>query len=566
MYSNKKIVQILGEVLKFNKIKNIIISPGSRNVPIIINFFNKKFFNTYSIIDERCAGFFALGLSQQIKKPVILNCTSGSSVVNYYPSITEAFYQKIPIIIITSDRPKEMIDTFDGQSIYQEKIFGKHVVNSTQLTEDETKNGVWYNGRLINESINTCILTKKPIHINIPLSEPLYKTSTHIKVNTKIIKIFYTKNIIEYNQYKNEKKIWNKCKKKMILLGMNSPNKNLKKILKKINIDSSIIILSETTSQICGNNFFSNIEQLLFSMTIKSWNTNFKPKIILTIGINIISKKIKYFLKKKSPKYHWHIGDDNGCPDNYKKLTVHFTINPEFFFKKIYDKKNIVISNYKKNWEKLQKKIIKKQKFFLKKETSFSDLTVLFIVFSRIPKYSIIHLGNSMIIRYYQILKTKNSIKSYCNRGVSGIDGSVSTAIGASIAIKKNKVTLIVGDISFFYDSNALWNKYVPNNFRIILINNGGGNIFDFIYNNNKINLNDKILEFLITKHNLSAQKICEMYNWKYKIANNKILLEDILYSFWEKTNRPSLLEINTKKHNNAKILKKFLLYSSKNK
>ncbi|WP_185871617.1 2-succinyl-5-enolpyruvyl-6-hydroxy-3-cyclohexene-1-carboxylic-acid synthase [Blattabacterium cuenoti] len=559
MYSNKKIVQSLGEILKAKSIFNVIISPGSRNAPIIIHFTQNKSFKTYSIVDERCAGFFALGIAQQIRKPVVISCTSGSSVVNFYPAITEAFYQNVPLILVSADRPKEVINIFEGQTIYQENIFQRHVVASIQLTEDESESGMWYNDRLINESINECVLKNKPIHINIPFSEPLYGTTNHLKVKPKIIKAIPVKNYIETYSYKKEQNMWKKYSKKMILLGLFYPEKDMEKTLRKLSLDPSIAIFTETTSHVYGKFFFSNIDQLIFNMNHKEW-INLKPHILLTIGINIISKKIKLLLRKYPPVYHWHIGKYyKNYPDTYYRLTTYWPINPKSFFKMINNFNN-PISDYRKKWEKLRKEKIKKHKIFFKKEKSFSDLKVLFFVFKSIPNNTILQLGNSMIIRYYQLFdKKKYSIKSYCNRGTSGIDGCVSTAIGSATIIKKT-VTLIIGDISFFYDSNALWNNYIPKNFRIILINNGGGNIFRFI---SESELPEKIFNFFETKHIFSAEKICEMFHWRYEKVHDQYALKNSLSYFWKKSNHPFLLEINTQKYNNAKILKKYLSYIS---
>ncbi|WP_238783877.1 2-succinyl-5-enolpyruvyl-6-hydroxy-3-cyclohexene-1-carboxylic-acid synthase [Blattabacterium cuenoti] len=567
IYSKKKIVQSLCKILKKKSIFNIIISPGSRNAPIIIHFTQDSKFKTYCIVDERCAGFFAIGMAQQIKKPVIINCTSGSAVVNYYPAVTEAFYQKIPIIIITADRPKEIKGGFEGQSINQENIFKDHVTSFIQLTEDETEKGLLYDEKLINESINKCMVYEKPIHINIPFSEPLYKTTNSIEVNPKIIKIIsIKKKIVKSIDYKKEKSLWSKCKKKMILLGLCNENENIKKILIKMSFNPTIVILIESTSHIYNDMFFSNIDQMIFGITYKEWNS-LRPNILLTIGNNIISKNIRYLLTKYPPTYHWHIGDNcNNYPDSYYKLTTYWPITPKTFFKTFKEKYNnkYICSNYRKKWEKLKQTRIKRQKKFFEKEKSFSDLLALNIVFSKIPKNSVLQLGNSMIIRYYQFLIKKNNfILSYCNRGTSGIDGSVSTAIGYSINSKK-RVTLIIGDISFFYDSNALWNDYTPKNFRVILINNGGGNIFKIISNNN--NLPEKTLKFFETKHTFTAKEICKMHNWKYKNISSYADLIKSLSIFWKKTKKPFLLEINTQKQNNEKIFSNFLYYLSRNK
>ncbi|WP_185850963.1 2-succinyl-5-enolpyruvyl-6-hydroxy-3-cyclohexene-1-carboxylic-acid synthase [Blattabacterium cuenoti] len=559
MYSKKKIVQSLGEIMRAKSIYHVVISPGSRNAPIIIHFTQNVSFKTYSIVDERCAGFFALGIAQKIKRPVVLSSTSGSATVNYYPAVTEAFYQNIPLIFITADRPKEIIDVGEGQTIHQEKIFQNHVEISIQLTEDESNLGLWYNNRLINESINRCIEKKKPIHINIPFSEPLYETTNYLNVQPKIIHTI--KNHLEKPKYyKKEKFIWNKSKKKMILLGLYKEDKKLENILKKISTDPTVVIFTETTSHISGKLFFSCIDQLIFNMSDTEWNS-LKPNILLTIGENIISKKIKFLLRKNPPLYHWHIGDSfEKYPDTYYRLTTYWKIKPEIFFQKFYNKKNLYLSNYRYKWENVRKKRRKKNNFFLRKEKSFSDLKVLFSIFKSIPNNSILQLGNSTIIRYYQLFDQKKySIQSYCNRGTSGIEGSVSTAIGYSVNSQK-RVTLIIGDISFYYDSNALWNNYIPNHFRIILINNGGGNIFRFLLEN-KIPKN--ILNFFETKHFFTAKKICEMHNWNYNIVSNHFSLKRSLNFFWNKTKKPSLLEINTKKSNNSKIFKKYLSYIS---
>ncbi|WP_238785394.1 2-succinyl-5-enolpyruvyl-6-hydroxy-3-cyclohexene-1-carboxylic-acid synthase [Blattabacterium cuenoti] len=558
IYSKKKIVQSLGIILISKSIFHIVISPGSRNAPIIIHFTINPYFKTYSIVDERSAGYFALGMAQQINNPVLLNCTSGTSVLNYYPALTEAFYQYIPLIFITADRPKETPYLLENQSIHQENIFKNYVVASVQLTEEESNNGLWYNEKLINEAINNCIKKNRPVHINIPFTDPLYDTVNHIQVKPKIIKDIPVVNTIVNYSYIKEKKIWERSKKKIIFIGLHPPNKHLKRIIQKFNQDSSIVIFSDTSSQLYDKFLFS-IDQLFFNMKLTEW-LSLKPQILLTIGGHIISNRMKYIMRKYPPKYHWHIGEEtNHYPDTYYKLTIYWPIQPEIFFN-ILKKQNINDDyyNYKKKWIKLRNQRKIKNNFFLKKENSFSDLKVLFLIFNSIPKTSILHLGNSTIIRYYQLFDIKkHSIKYYCNRGTSGIDGSVSTAIGHSINSSKI-VTLVIGDISFFYDSNALWNNYTPNRFRIILINNGGGNIFRLI---TKKKIHKNTFDFFETKHSLTAKQICEMYHWKYKYVSNIIVLKKVLSSFWNKSNKPILLELNTTKSNNKKIFNDYISF-----
>lgn len=549
-YSKKKIIQTLGEILKHKGITHIVMSPGSRNAPMIIHFNQQKIFKTYSIVDERCAAFFALGISQSIKNPVVINCTSGSAVANYYPAITEAFYQYIPLIIITADRPKEYLDIFEGQTIRQENFFKNHTVKSVQLTEDISNKGLLYNERLINEAINESIIKKQPVHINIPISEPLYETTKKLKVSPKIINIPYIIPIINKQQINKFKKIWSYSKRKMILIGQCYLNKNTKKLLNEINKDKSIIILTETLSNFYNKNYIY-IDRIIIPMKLEEWKI-YNPDILLTIGKNIISKKLKLFLRKLSIKYHWHIESiKREIPDTYQKLTSYIITTPEYFLKNIIIKNNIN-SNYKKKWLNINLYREKKHNIFIKK-IKFSDIKVLDFILKKIPKKYNLQLGNSTIIRYQQYLYKNPLIKSYSNRGTSGIDGSLSTALGFSV-VSNFPVLLIIGDISFFYDSNALWNNYIPHSFRIILINNGGGNIFKMI-SKNHLNLSEIYFE---NKHNITAKYLCKTYNIDYYELNNMSDLISYINNFWQKSKNPKLIEINTKNCNNEDIIKQY--------
>lgn len=560
LYSNKKIIHIISNLLLEKKIYNLVISPGSRNAPIIIHFTNHKPFKTYFILDERSAGFFALGISQYIQHPVVINSTSGSAITNYYPAIVEAFYQKIPLIIITADRPKSDINIYQGQTINQENIFVNHTVKSIDLDENYSKKDFFYKKRLINESINACLIKKQPIHLNIHLSEPLYKIITRkIHINKSTFDPIFNTTTNIFFLIKKLKKIWESSKKKMFLIGQNEYNKKkLNILLKNINKkDPSVIILTESISNVNNVNYINNIDRIV-SKTInkQSWN-KIKPDILITIGRNIISKNIKILLEKYEINHHWNIEENtdysNTNSDTYNKLTFNINTCPLNFLKNIYSCCNIKKSYYKKLWLKIQKNKNKRHNFFLT-NLKFSDFKVLEAINKKIPINSNLHIGNSSVIRYHQIINRKK-IFCYSNRGVSGIEGSMSTAIGFSIFAKK-QTTVIIGDLSFFYESSILCNKYIPKNFRIILINNGGGDIFNLIKGPNK-----NIKKILIHPHNLNAKNICKTYSIKYYISNDYNNLLEILSFFWKKNQSPMLLEINTKNINNNKILNQYFDY-----
>lgn len=550
IYSNKKIIQSLGEILKIKGITHIVMSPGSRNAPLIIHFNQKKIFTTYSIVDERSAAFFALGISQAIKNAVVILCTSGSAIANYYPAITEAYYQYIPLIIITADRPKEYIDIFEGQTIRQENFFQNHTVKSVQLTENINQKGLLYNERLINEAINEALIKRQPIHINIPLSEPLDEITNKLIVAPKIIDIPKIIPILHQHNINKYKKLWLSNKKKMILIGQCNLNDRTQKLLNKINEDPSIIILTETLSNIYNKKFILYIDRVLIPMTLEEWKT-FIPDILLTIGKNIISKKLKFLFRSSKIKYHWHIDSIKRIiPDTYQKLTSYIITYPEVFLKYLIIKQPIH-SDYKIKWLNINLYRNQKHNIYIK-NIQFSDMQVLDFILKKIPNNYILQLGNSTIIRYQQYLDRNPNIKSYSNRGTAGIDGSLSTAVGFA-TVSTVPVIVLIGDISFFYDSNALWNNYIPSNFRIILINNGGGNIFKMLYKNPKL-----LKRYFEHEHNLTAKYICQTYNINYLQINNMQKLKSYINNFWNNSKKAKLLEISTKFCNNELILNKY--------
>lgn len=550
IYSNKIIIQILSDILIQLNIKNIVLSPGSRNAPFFIHFFNHPNFNCYNIVDERSAGFIALGMSQCIKQITVLCCTSGSASVNYYPAIVEAFYQNIPLLIITADRPKEYVDIFDGQTIRQYKIFHKHTYGNFEILE---KKSYIDNYQKIKQAILICMDKQGPVHINMPLSEPLYEINTQQYSLIKNIKIKKKKYIYKNINWELIKNIWINSKKIMFLCGMQNNTKiieNQLTILQKYH--KSIIVLCESTSNLKNSKFIQHIDSIIFNLN-KNQIDQLAPDLLITLGQNIISKKIKSFLRIGNIINHWHI-DTHWFPNTYFCLTEKINLPINFFLKKLIEIMPKNTSNYQKMWKKLEKKRILYDINFMKK-IAFSDLKVYNILSKKIPKKYIIQFGNSLPIRYAQIFNFYKFKSVFCNRGVSGIDGSLSTSIGFSIK-SKDPVIIIIGDLSFFYDINAFWNNYIPSNFRLILINNSEGNIFKFI----NTSMSNKLLEnFFIAKHNNNAKKIAKHFNIKYYYTSSYNKLIKILNIFFITSKTPKILEINTSSSQNAQILTNYM-------
>lgn len=548
-YSKNLNVQLLAEVFKAYGIEHIILSPGSRNGSLSTHFSHHPDFKTYSIVDERSAGFVALGMAQQLRKPVVLCCTSGSALVNYYPAVTEAFYQNVPLIILSADRPEHLVDQFDGQTIRQKGVLDLHTYHSTQLTEDDSTQALTDNLGLIKNTVNASIQNSGPVHINMPFSEPLYEFQESIDIQFEKFEI-PSKPVPEISVDQFAEK-WNESSKKLVLVGMLFPNPKLEEWVKKLADDDSVVVFTETTSNLHAKRFFNKIDTVLFSLSEEVLE-NLKPEILLTIGQNVVSKKVKSFLRNHKPALHWHL-DEYWHPDTYQILTAKIVSTPleflEMFVPKIYQKE----SHYFNDWNSIRVEKEEKQKQFESK-IAFCDFQVFQKLIEGFPENTQIHYGNSSAIRYAQLFSHKTSNTVFCNRGTSGIDGCTSTSAGASM-VNGVQTVLVTGDIGFFYDSNGLWNQYLPSDFRIIIINNGGGNIFKIIPGPENSGVVETVFE---TRHHLTAKHLAGMFGFDYFSVNNHDDLIVALVEFYQKSNCPRILEINTSQIDNAQIQRSY--------
>ena len=542
VFSDKKLAQYVVHLCKHKGIKHIVISPGSRNAPLTIGFTNQSYFNCYSIVDERSAGFFALGIAQQLCKPVVVVCTSGSALLNYYPAVAEAYYTGLPLVVISADRPKYLINIGDGQTIIQKHAFGKHIIFETNLGSYSNKKSL----KLINKALNISKNQYGPVHINVPFNEPLYGlTNKSYEFNTPL----------ERSNKSNDPSVsflklkkWKSAKKKLVLVGVNPPDKIDNSIIKALANDSSVIVLTETTSNLHHSNFFPFVDQLITPL-LDSQFKFLKPDILLTFGGLIISKRIKTFLRKYKPNDHWHV-DNYRANDTFFSLTKHFKCEPNEFFKILYKDYTECDSNYFEFWNSIKIHRLKQHRKYIK-SIPFCDFKAFELISSSIPSSYMVQSANSSVIRYLQLFEFDKSINLYCNRGTSGIDGSTSTAVGASI-ISKQPTLLITGDLSFFYDSNGLWNNYIPKNFKIIVINNGGGGIFRILPGNDNSEL---FKTFFETKHVRNAKLISIDNGFSYSSADSIQTLNKILPDFFKNSDKPQLLEIFTPSEINDKIL-----------
>ncbi len=556
--SKKRSVQILLQQCVAQGLKEIVISPGSRNAPLILSFSNIPEIKCYTIVDERSAAFFAMGMAQQLKRPVALLCTSGSAALNYAPAIVESYYQEIPLVVLTADRPAEWLGQADGQTIPQNGLYNNYVrYQATLPVECSHQDDAWYAARCVSEAFYKAQFpVKGPVHINVPLREPLYEMEDVPVHNKKTISSLIPQYSLSFEQVTSLKDIWDQSKSVMILGGVFNRDENFNETLNDCAKKNNVVVLTETTTNIQGEEIIKCIDRQL-ALIKEEEKAAFSPELLITFGGQIVSKHVKKFLRDNPPKNHWHISLNESFIDTFQHLTLSVKMNPFSFFKEITEFKE-VDSDFKEKWQHLKGISRLKHESFVN-DVTWCDLRAFDFITKNIPTDYDLQLANSTPVRYAQLFQDQIFIPTFGNRGASGIDGTLSTALGACVGSER-KTLAITGDLSFFYDSNALWNKYLNPNFKIILINNGGGGIFKFIPGPAETKQVD---EFFEARHSFSAQSLVENYNASYFSCSKEQELQQSLKNFFAYDKKTAVLEIFTREQDNGQILRSYFKFLS---
>lgn len=546
--SAKKGVQLLVAQCFEMGLRHVVVSPGSRNAPLIIALNQHPEIETIVIPDERAAAFYALGMAQQLKAPVGILCTSGSAPLNYYPAIAEAYYQQVPVIVFTADRPQAWVDQGDGQTIVQHEVFKNHIRYSVTIPETENDPTFkWFLSREVSAAFHHANGNLKgPVHINLPFSEPLYgqETSEITAKDYKIIEVLETDMQLTASQYQSLKETWKQAERKMIICGQLAPDASLLTTLKSLSEDPSVAILVENISNLVDYGFVHCIDRTLNAITEEEL-ISYAPDLLITIGGAVVSKKIKAFIRKHKPIHHWKVGFDFLFMDTYQSMTQSIRMKPNTFINELLKFNILPTSNFGAKWKQKDFMVQEKAALFFENETVYGDLAVFNTLLDFVPESSHLHMANSSVIRYCQLFDPIKTVSYWCNRGTSGIDGSTSTACGAALITKDTWHTLITGDMSFFYDSNALWSKVLTPNIRIFMINNAGGGIFKIIPGPKST---DELEDFFVYNHDFSAEYICKTFNLGYHSANSIDEIENQMENFftYNENGRPQLMEIFT--------------------
>lgn len=529
MHSENLYIRHLADTCYQSGIRDVVICPGSRSAPLVFAFQRYGAFRIEVVSDERSAGFIALGIAQQTQRAVVVICTSGSASVNLYPAVVEAFYQQIPLFIMSADRPESFLHQQDGQMIDQKNLFGVHVGAHLHADKNIVQDS---SGALLNEALLPLIQSlttySLPVHANLPFQEPLYPP---VDIWEKRPRIAHPTNSTQ-----TESEVWQAAKgvsSIILLAGLMPVDPELQAIIRDLQSFPQIVVLSDITSNISGIRQFDTIleDPALFE--------RLKPELIISFGGPCISKNLKNALRKTKPAKHIRIQTFERAIDTYGHSPEYVYSHEKNALNQLKDvlMKHSITSNYQRLWQEAEQCALDAIQHALQ-HTESAEIHSLISVIGHLSPETSIQFANSSVIRYAVLLNDVYAYPIHCNRGTSGIDGSVSTAVGAASRYAGSTL-LVTGDTSFFYDRNAFWNQTDRSRLKIVLINNGGGGIFGLI--DGPVH-EPEFERYFYAPHALHARSLCAEFGIRYFCVDSPS--EALPEAFFEEQTQATLLEI----------------------
>lgn len=552
----------LAEICARLGVQHFIIAPGSRSAPLTVALARHPEITTRVILDERSAGYIAMGLAQQLGRPVGIVCTSGTAALNLGPAVVEAFYQQIPLLVLTADRPPEWIDQQDNQAIHQRDLYVPHVRASYELpVSTEHPDARWQVERVIAQAVQQCTgLLPGPVHINVPLREPLYPArdaTTHYDPARRVIERWSARPQLDEHGWQQVVQSWQRSARRLIVAGMQRPDPALHQTLSTLQRDPSVAVIADITSNLYPNGTDLYHSDMIMGSRRAATLQQLAPDLLITYGGPIVSKYIKQILRQAKPPMHWHLQAEGVAPDTFQSLTQVIPMTPGDFFQALQMRLPPAAGGeYQPFWRELEGQAQRQLNSFLG-QAPFGEFVATERVMRALPAASSLQLGNSMPIRYGNFIAyTGQPLHVNANRGTSGIDGTVSTTVGAALATDAI-TTLITGDLAFFYDRNALWHEHVPPNLRIVILNNHGGGIFQIIDGPNQLQPAETRTYFL-TPQPLTARRTAEDHGLDYCQVSDAAALQAALPAFFAPRARAAILEIETDMAVNTEVFQQF--------
>ncbi len=542
-YSSHGNVRQLAALMQAHGVTRCVLCPGSRNAPISATLSAMPGMECRCVTDERSAGFAALGWATRAHAPVAVCVTSGSALLNLHPAVAEAFYRRVPLLVISADRPARAIGQQEGQTIPQPGALGSLVRCAVDLPEHDEAHA----NRLINEAL--LALTRRsgdwghiahpgggPAHINIPLSEPLFGAD---------VSPLPTPRRIEHMVFDNmpgerEKEILNippSLQRRLILFGQMNDWDDIPDLYR----ESDFALIGE---HLCNADGLvqRRPDLLLGPHPDASWS----PDLLITCGGCVISKRLRALFLAHPPKEHWHLSVDGAVIDSFGCLTRVIEGDPTEFLFLLSHYASEGDAKYADRWYQSV------PEFPTEAYSGMSIVGKLMAAMSRRDDVSTLHLGNSSAVRYAQLFPLGLLVQVECNRGVNGIEGSVSTALGYAMDDGERLNVLIIGDLSFFYDMNALWMPGTRGNMRILLLNNGTGGIFSTLPQ-------CPAQEAVHGQHSAQAEAWVKSMGWDYMaVRGNEDVAPTIAALTAARAEKPLLVEAFTDAAADAALLREF--------
>ena len=526
-----------------NGLRHVVISPGSRNAPIIMAFVRFGKFTCHSAIDERAAGFMALGLAKQTQTPAAVVCTSGSALANIYPAVLEAYYMQVPLLVLSADRPAAMIDRWDGQTIHQFNIFDKHIKGSFTCPEiketDQTELCIAA-ANAVYQAANGAM--RGPAHLNMPLNEPLYeavKSTFEYPELSPILSVKRSEPVIPQGL----KNILHQSDKVMLLFGADYSDCDIT----ELKANNHVVVMADMMSNRRQLQTASNWEAVLLQ---KDNASELMPEVLITFGKMVLNKSLKLLLRQTKVQ-HWHIDVSGYCADTFNSAPQTIDISQSEFLNWLNEQTFSQSSNYMAVWK--SQSIAQKEKAV---DLGYGELLVMAALLKQIPDQAVLHLSNSMTVRNaaYMAPELSDKVKVHCNRGVSGIDGCTSTAIGMALADPDHQHYLMTGDVAFLYDVNAFLTPTLPANLSVLIFNNGGGGIFKILDGPSDM---PELNPYVFTPHAYDLSHIAKMHGLNFQRASNMNEVQEA-FKDMQQSKACSLLEIQTDAAINSQQFKQY--------
>ncbi|MDE6643826.1 MAG: 2-succinyl-5-enolpyruvyl-6-hydroxy-3-cyclohexene-1-carboxylic-acid synthase [Muribaculaceae bacterium] len=543
----------LAVLIQKSNISHAVLCPGTRDTPIIMALNRTANIKCDIVIDERSAAFTALGIASITDSPVALVCTSGTAPLNFAPAIAEAYYRNIPLIVITADRPSAWIDQDDSQTIRQPGIYTNYIKRQYTLPDNPTEPDLkWMVNRSLNDGLWAATTAPAgPVHFNIEIGEPI---SAEAEIDDEDIRqINYTSFIADFPTSQSREIAQSLADKRVLIVaGFNKPDYHLNRALTRLATVSNVAILAEATANIQPS---KGIVTAIDPTLIVADKQSLRPDVVITLGGSIVSRNLKETIRRWGSK-HWYVGVQDHTIDCYQSLDTVFNIEPRYFFQKLapsMQRYSTGKSDYRDRWLAAQQKALDLTAGF---DAQWSDMLAINMISHMIPRDYNIAVSNGMTLRH--LLATPPDVHRLdCNRGVSGIDGSTSTAIGASSAYN-NPTMLITGDMSAQYDMGALASPLITPRFKMVVINNGEGNIFRVIKTTRAL---PELDTYMASSVNLPLAEIARAYGFNVLEATTPDSLKKSFRTLLNDHTRPTLLIIKTDPRQSAAEYLRYINY-----